>query len=348
MSSEIYTSSGSDGAMSSRGSVEITESGASDWEASRKIGRGPFALRLLAICVAYGVLFGLVLLASKYSTFFPFTLLAWTACAVSAIGVAYSLLRYAAAPRMRDIRFDGVSLWMAILVIVLLGSLLDPSFPVSVWIIVASAPSGFMEKKVAPFEVATDLSAMKKHWMHTWPKHMWILFFVAISPAAFLIHHDVSTQYPWVRAYTDWLTQGIPMIGRAAHLHPHPEKFKAFFAYAWSWLPLALLWGLCKRQPILKTLERMKREVPVGIAVLTAMAALVVWVIAVAPGSSVFDLGVIPRGAARARLYDSDLSIALSGPFQLLGTAICLVGLGGVLNMIRTEVYSIKTPGQEN
>jgi len=184
-------------------------------------------------------------------------------------------------------------------------------------------------------------------WLRIWPKHLWVLFFVVISPAAFLIPNDVFSQYPWTRTYAEWLAKGIPMIDRAAHLHPHPEKFKAFFAYAWSWLPFGLAWALTQRQPLLEGLKGMQKEPSFGLIFIALLTAFSIWVVVVAPGQSLFDLGPISRTETRARFYFSNFSLAWSAPFQVIGIACCMLTFGGILNMARNDIYAIKTPGRE-
>ena len=190
------------------------------------------------------------------------------------------------------------------------------------------------------------MSAMQ-HWKRLWPKHILVLFFVVISPAAFLIPNDVFSQYPWTRTYAEWLAKGIPMIDRAAHMHPHPEKFKVFFAYAWSLLPFALFWTISVRHPLQATLQKIRQESPFVFVLLGLVSVGTLWMLIFAPGPVIFDLDLLPRRNTRAHLYATDFTIAWSAPMHVLCASAAALAAWCVASIFGDEVNSIKTPGQD-
>lgn len=182
-----------------------------------------------------------------------------------------------------------------------------------------------------------------------WPKYIWLIPFVLISPAVFLIPNDVFVQYPWAKTYTEWLAQWIPMIDRASHLHPHPDKFRAFFAYAWSWLPVifVMTWkvGFSQIKPAVK---KILSSQPFQLLFITVVSIWTLWVIVYAPyqvfgGGDIRDLRDI-----RVRLYYSDWSLLWSGAGQVWGAVAVIAITLCVLVLIREEIYAVKTPGQES
>jgi hypothetical protein len=168
------------------------------------------------------------------------------------------------------------------------------------------------------FEVLKRWGAMR----YPWP--LWLIPVLLISPAALLIPVNVFDQYPWVKTYAEWLAQWIPMIDRAAHLHPHPQQFKAFFAYAWSWLPLCLVlaWfdGIERRR---KALSVTGKD-----AVSFSCLCIATWfslMLIFAPKGFFFDVKPMLRSDGRAFLYATSLSWFLFASVQVYGVAICAV-----------------------
>lgn len=187
---------------------------------------------------------------------------------------------------------------------------------------------------------------------HFWPKYVWILPFLVISPMALLIPNDVFTQYPWASTYTDWLAQWIPMINRAAHLHPQPDKFRVFFAYAWSWLPLWLLLARCERGNQMRgTLAESLRVQPVASLLSIALFVWGIWLITYAPGE-IFGGGAgaaspIVKTDMRFRMYYSDFSLFIFGPTQIYLGCLSFWFVTYAVRAIGAEVYAVKTPDQK-
>jgi hypothetical protein len=170
-----------------------------------------------------------------------------------------------------------------------------------------------------------------------WPKHIWIIPFLVISPAVFLIHNDVFMQYPWAKTYADWLAQWIPMIDRAAHLHPHPDKFRAFFAYAWSCIPICLfLARIDGREKSMRELKA-RGSTPLAFIVMLVMAALMALLV-YAPGDSIFDSSLLTRRDSRFLLYSNDISLFLLGPLQVYAFCIFCVGF---IRWIRVGIATV-------
>jgi len=249
-------------------------------------------------------------------------------------------------PRMRDIGLSGSSLWVVLVLVLVLP------VTTAACLILAIAPSNCLSseprRRFAENEDASS-THFKKRFTRFWHQYFWVLPFLLISPAVFLIPVDVFTQYPWAKTYTDWLAQWVPMIDRAAHLYPHPDKFRAFFAYAWSWLPLllVLVW--------LAGFERMNEHAKEALASQGFATLLVVplflwglWLAICAPGQLFGGVGLIERGDIRVRLYYSDWALLWSGPMHVLAASSFILALASVANAIRAEVYAIKTPGQED
>ncbi len=193
----------------------------------------------------------------------------------------------------------------------------------------------------------------EKIWQRVWPRYIWVFFFVVISPAAFLVPNDVFAQYPWTRTYAEWLARGIPMIDRAAHLHPHPEKFKVFFAYAWSCMPVFLIatWfgdAPRMRAALLDLIERQPGVAFFGFVVLV----FGVWNVVYAPGQMFGSLQEISqlmnRHEARSRLYSSDMSLFLYGVVQTCGATLVAVSCWHGLVALQASISAIKTPGQKD
>jgi len=195
--------------------------------------------------------------------------------------------------------------------------------------------------------------SVQKLWMRIWPKHLWVLFFVVISPAAFLIPNDVFSQYPWTRTYAEWLAKGIPMIDRAAHLHPHPEKFKVFFAYAWSCMPVFLVVTWFGDAPRMKAALLDLADRKPGLTVLLFLTLVfALWNVIYVPGQmlgSLQDMSqLMNRQEARSRLYSSDTSLFLYGVIQTCGSTLVAVSCWHALCALQASISAIKTPGQED
>jgi hypothetical protein len=187
------------------------------------------------------------------------------------------------------------------------------------------------------FEVLKRWGAMR----YPWP--LWLIPVLLISPAALLIPLNVFDQYPWVKAYADWLAQWIPMIDRAAHLHPHPQQFKAFFAYAWSWLPLCfvLAWFDGKDRQREKLCSQIKTPTLFFAMLLLCVAVAVLWL---APGNLLLEKRTISPHDQRAFLYRSAISWLWFGPFQIYATAFLSIGIGRYVSLLIGGYYSNSKP----
>jgi hypothetical protein len=148
---------------------------------------------------------------------------------------------------------------------------------------------------------------------YPWP--LWLIPVVLISPAAFLIPVDVFTRYPWVEAYAHGLAKVIPMIDRAAHLYPHPQQFKAFFAYAWSWLPLCLVLAWFEQFKYKPRIEQGIREFPLVMVMMVFL--FVIAIIWFAPEGPLFGTALMSHGDSRTALYSSRISLFLTAAPQI-------------------------------
>lgn len=190
--------------------------------------------------------------------------------------------------------------------------------------------------------------AMLKDWgrmPYPWP--LWLMPFLLICPAVFCIPSDVFIQYPWSKTYTDWVAQWIPMINRAAHLNSNPDKFRAFFAYSWSWLPLFPFFAYFEGKD--KRIEFMRANVNspklfLSIA-LTLAGVAMFWY---APGDRMIDDSLLKPYNIRAGLYNNMLSWLWLSPVQTYGAAIALVGCVRLIhigvNTIPHNTLPIVTP----
>lgn len=186
--------------------------------------------------------------------------------------------------------------------------------------------------------------ALLHHWgamPRPWP--LWLMAVLLISPAAFWIPADVFLQYPWTGSYAKWLAQFIPMIDRAAHLNPHPDHFRAFYAYAWSCFPVCLLLAYFDgREKMLSELVK-KIHLPISFfAVL--LPVLTGALLIIAPGDKVFDWSLITRNDARAFLYRSEFSLMWFGPLQSYVVAIIVMLSVRYLRIAIANLPTIETP----
>jgi hypothetical protein len=56
------------------------------------------------------------------------------------------------------------------------------------------------------------------------------------------VNGQARTLYAWTRGFTDAVASVVPTINRVvAYGHPHPDKLRCFFAYAWCCVPI-LAW----------------------------------------------------------------------------------------------------------
>jgi hypothetical protein len=185
--------------------------------------------------------------------------------------------------------------------------------------------------------------ALLKRWgamRYPWP--LWLIPVLLISPAALLIPVDVFVQYPWVETYAHWLAKFIPMIDRAAHLHPHPQQFKAFFAYAWSWLPLCLfLAWFDGQQRAVKEIEARLQSPALFFALLLVLFAIgLLWY---APEGPLFGSNLMSLHDKRAGLYSSTFTWIWFGPFQTYVTAGISVGIFRYIRIVwaNRHIYDI-------
>lgn len=126
---------------------------------------------------------------------------------------------------------------------------------------------------------------------------------------------DVFTRYPWVEAYAHGLAKVIPMIDRAAHLYPHPQQFKAFFAYAWSWLPLCLVLAWFEQFKYKPRIEQGIREFPLVMVMMVFL--FVIAIIWFAPEGPLFGTALMSHGDSRTALYSSRISLFLTAAPQI-------------------------------
>lgn len=169
--------------------------------------------------------------------------------------------------------------------------------------------------------------------LHRWASQkyawqLWLIPFLLISPAVFVIPVDVFTQYPWARGYTDFMASIVPMIDRTAHLHPHPDKFRVFYAYAWSWLPAlcGLNWwvmGLIPEKMDAYWESQKNRQITMFF--LHLMMIFGFYLIFFAPGDKVIDTALLARADRRYGLYKTDFALLWSAPFAIFYIASMLV-----------------------
>ena len=163
-----------------------------------------------------------------------------------------------------------------------------------------------------------NLAMTKSDWMIN------AIPFVLISPVIFFIPNDVFTLYPWVQGYTDFVASLVPMIDRTAHLHPQPDKFRAFHAYAWSWFPIFIVLSLLFFR---LSVDRMNsywasvwpRQVTLFLTVLVSMWCI--FMIFVVPGDDGTTSTLISRVDPRARFYRNDFYLSATAPFFIFVTA---------------------------
>lgn len=188
-------------------------------------------------------------------------------------------------------------------------------------------------------------SLLSRHW----PKYVWVLPFLVISPMAFLIPNDVFTQYPWARTYTDWLAQWIPMIDHAASLHPHPDKFRTVFAYAWSLLPVFVILLLKIGGRLIES--HMRDMLAIRLATTLSLIPLSVWMlwlIIYAPAATLSLSGNISRQDLRAQLYTTDFGLLFSAPLQVWIVSGFIVVIFYIFSALFVEAKAANTPGQDN
>jgi hypothetical protein len=175
--------------------------------------------------------------------------------------------------------------------------------------------------------------ALLKRWgamRYPWP--LWLIPVILISPAALLIPVDVFVQYPWVETYAHWLAKFIPMIDRAAHLHPHPQQFKAFFAYAWSWLPLCLFLAWFEHTKyIVRINQDIKEIAQFFVMVLFIFVIAMIWYV---PDGLLFGADLINRFDSRVVLYHSRFSLLFTGAMQVYLTGFLLVSISTYIRLV--------------
>ena len=175
---------------------------------------------------------------------------------------------------------------------------------------------------------------------YPWP--LWLIPVILISPAALLIPVDVFVQYPWVETYAHWLAKFIPMIDRAAHLHPHPQQFKAFFAYAWSWLPLCLFlaWFDQQQRGVRAIKEQLQSWALFFGLLMILFSICLLWY---APEGPLFGSNLMSRHDQRAGLYGSTFSLLWFGPLQTYTIAILLIFLFRCIRIVwaNRHIYDI-------
>lgn len=160
--------------------------------------------------------------------------------------------------------------------------------------------------------------ASQKH-----PWQIWLIPFALISPAIFIIPADVFTQYPWARGYTNFIASIVPMIDRTAHLHPQPDKFRAFYAYAWTCMPLLLPLAILEMNAREKIGLGMSG--PLSARMFFSMLFLVVCVyfLYVVPGNGGIGLDLLTVPDRRVGLYRNNIGIAWFSAFTIY--CICVV-----------------------
>jgi hypothetical protein len=186
---------------------------------------------------------------------------------------------------------------------------------------------------------AIDLIQLLRRWAsqkYAW--QIWLIPFVLISPAIYIIPADVFTQYPWTREYTDFIASIVPMINRTAHLHPQPDKFRAFYAYAWSWLPLFALLNHIDFKTRREIGFKIPNPSPIKSLLVIALCFWGVYLFYFAPGDGGFTLKLMTFTDPRAKYFRSDYLILFSGPIVTYGFILLVTGCREFTYMLFKEM----------
>jgi hypothetical protein len=173
------------------------------------------------------------------------------------------------------------------------------------------------------------LQTLRKWAKPKYPWKIWAIPFLLISPAAFLIPNDVFTQYPWASTPTNWVAAVVPMIDRTAHLHPHPDKFRAFYAYVWCWLPWCFFLVGIELKEKAKTTGGVKLHLMKQPVVGFCGFMIFVWgmyLLYVSPGDGGFKLSLLTRSDPRAHFYSHDFYLVWIAPILIYVFAFMSIG----------------------
>lgn len=188
-----------------------------------------------------------------------------------------------------------------------------------------------------------------RHWAsekYAWK--IWLIPFILISPAIFIIPPDVFTQYPWARGCTDFVASLVPMINRTAHLHPQPDKFRAFYAWAWTWLPLCLFLAHAEikgRETFTpQNFDLFSIKLSIGMVGAVGGAYLMIY----APGDGGLTHSLMTRHDPRARFFSNSIAIALSAPILIYLAASLLMGWKKYLFLIAKAIKDHSKSSKSN